>query len=775
MALYIDELRLTDVGLQAINDADNQGIHIRPVMVIAGDYTGTDTTAVPSALLGNEVYRGPLSYVEVLSKNACRFSFRIPQAVPAGVSGSSCTIGEFLVLLDDGRVFGHVTLREPQLKVNTFGIQFSLLVVSQFNIGKVVDVQMSEHATIPCVSDLEMLPAPISSDFNVVAVFNLKKNSDSTSSPALAYRYGAGGMEWGFSEHDRLFSGILTDRWLTDTQFKFDDYDQDLTEGDTVVVQVISGSAMGNTRHYTYTAKTLVLDGTPIPALDASNTVAVWRKSLVPTNSQTTLTWPENSDVPDHWVLTRGAGNSLVFAPPTTGGANTVTGANLYIEPSKLVVVPITTTATPSSLRYALAQVPDSESDVFLALSGISQSRSSFFTNHEGIELSEAVPKDLLMDVRVFTHEPSTGHRTDCLVLNVTGDGITDTYDLPTGVDQSSQVFAIVQRILQPVTSYSVQSNKIRFTEPLPIGRPATIYCLIPVAKVGYSTRLRHVQLTVNSDTTDFELPTVPESEAYVIFNEQGALLHSDAFAVVGNLLVTADTIPKGRYVEITVIENVQAQGSADNSLNGVITHVDSSPDGMVFKRHNMPSLKVPAPILQLSQGKGIRIDGKYPHYTIVNTMAEAASLDNMRSYSIHKRLSDVEEIIVTQRITFVGDIVITATADFGSSLGPGFSTSTGLEQMQFMVAAVPVNSNPPEYARKVRGTNEAGFAVVDTSITDCTAFSNASITQMYNISASNHPAKYVDVVAKMRVANAIVAAYGSELSCCLSIMVYPK
>jgi hypothetical protein len=97
MALYIDELRLTDVGLQAINDADNQGIHIRPVMVVAGDYTGTDPSTVPSTLLGAEVYRGPLSYVEVLSKNACRFSFRIPQSVPTGASGSSCTIGEFLV------------------------------------------------------------------------------------------------------------------------------------------------------------------------------------------------------------------------------------------------------------------------------------------------------------------------------------------------------------------------------------------------------------------------------------------------------------------------------------------------------------------------------------------------------------------------------------------------------------------------------------------------------------------------------------------------------
>ena len=192
--MYIDTLRLTDVGLQATKNADQSGIYIKPVRVVAGSYTGPAPLETPKALLGSEIWSGPLAYIEVLSKNSVRFSFRIPQNVPAGQTGLHTTIGEFLILLEDGRVFGHVLLKDPQLKVNTFGLQFSLIVADVPNIGAVVDVQMSEHSTVPCVADVELLPAPVSSDFNCIAVFNLKANSDGTFSPALATRYGAGGF-----------------------------------------------------------------------------------------------------------------------------------------------------------------------------------------------------------------------------------------------------------------------------------------------------------------------------------------------------------------------------------------------------------------------------------------------------------------------------------------------------------------------------------------------------------------------------------------------------
>lgn len=773
--MYVDILRLTDVGLQAINDADNQGIHIRPVQVVAGDYQGVDPTTVPTALLGNEIWRGPLSYVEVLSKNACRFSFRVPQSVPTSTGVASCTIGEFLVVLDDGRVFGHVTLTNPQLKVNTYGIQFSLLVVSQYAVGQVIDVQMADHSTIPCVSDLELLSPPVDSTYNAVVVFNAKTNSDLTTSPCLAYKYGQGGMEWGFSEHDRLFSGNLGSRLLTATQIQFDDYSQDLTDGDQVIVQVLSGAAQGAIRKFTYQSKTLVLDGSPITALDSGCFISVWRKNPTQANSQTSLTWPSNSDVPSDWTLTRGSNGSLTWSPPSSGGTTTVTGASLYTEPSELVIVPITTTATTATKNYTLSEVPESEADLFLALQGISQARSSFFLTPDGLGLSENVPSSMTLDARVFSHRPSTGHRTDMTIIQIVGDGVTDTYDLPSGVSAASQVFAITNRILQPVTAYAVTTAKIKFTEPLPIGMPCVMYCFVSTAKLGYSTRLRQVMFLTNESTSQFELPLSPEGNAYVIFNEQGAILHPDSFAVVGNLVTTTNSIPEGRLIEITVIENVQSQGSNDNSLSGVVTYAIPSPDGMVLFRHNAPPVRVPAPTISLASGVGMRVDGVYPKYTLVNTQAESAAKDPMSGYSIHQRMSDTEEIIVSQRIKFVGDVMIQATADFGASLGPGFNITSGNEQIQYMVAVIPVGEVSPAYDRKIKGTDEAGFTVIDVNNTDCVARANASMTQIYNIAAANHPSKYVDVVAKMRVANAQVSSYGSDLSCSFNIMVFPK
>jgi hypothetical protein len=774
--MYVDTLRLTDVGLQAINDADNQGIHIRPVQVVAGDYQGVDPTTVPTALLGNELYRGPLAYVEVLSKNSCRFAFRIPQSIPVSDTVAQCVIGEFLVLLDDGRVFGHVTLAQPQLKVNTFGLQFSLLVVSNYAVGKVVDVQMADHSTIPCVSDIELMPAPVDSTYNAVVVFNAKTNSDLSTSPSLAYKYGQGGMEWGFSEHDRLFSGALGSRLLTASQIKFDDYSSDLTEGDSVIVQVLSGAATGAMRRFKYTQKTLVLDGSPIAAFDSGCYISVWRRNPTQANSQTSLTWPSNSDVPSSWVLSRGSNGSLVWSPPNSGSAaSTVTGASLYVEPSQLVITPITTTATVSSKSYTLASVPETEADLYLALQGVSQARSSFFLTSDGIELSESVPSSMTLDARVFNHQPSTGHRTDMYVVDIIGDGVTSNYDLPALVTSASQVFAITNRILQPVTAYAVSNGQIQFTEPLPIGFPAVLYCFVSTAKLGYSTHLKQVSFLTNSSTTQFELPVTPESNAYVIFNEQGAILHPDSFAVVGNLVTTTNSIPKGRYIEITVIENIQSQGSNDNSLNGIVKYALPSPDGMTLIRHNAPPIRVPAPVVSIASGVGIRVDGVYPNLSVVNTQAEAASKDPMTGYSNHQRLTDTEEIIVTQRIKFVGDIMIQATADFTASLGPGFSVTSGNEQIQYMVAVIPVGATAPAYNRKIKGTDEAGFTVLDLTSTDCIARANATMSQIYNIAAANHPAKYVDVIAKMRVANAQVASYSSDLSCSFNIMVFPK
>ena len=771
--MYIDTLRLTDVGLQATKNADQSGIYIKPVRVVAGSYTGPAPLETPKALLGSEIWSGPLAYIEVLSKNSVRFSFRIPQNVPAGQTGLHTTIGEFLILLEDGRVFGHVLLKDPQLKVNTFGLQFSLIVADVPNIGAVVDVQMSEHSTVPCVADVELLPAPVSSDFNCIAVFNLKANSDGTFSPALATRYGAGGMEWGFSEHDRLFSSALTGRWLTENQFRVDDYYKDLKAGDTVIVQVISGPALGAVRHFKVNSdKTLTNSGTAIPHLDPSCYISVWRRSVMPTNSQTSLTWPSNSDVPNDWVLSRGDDGDLIWMPPSGGSSTTVNGATLYDPPSMLVMKAITTTAVVSDLDYVLPVVPASASDVMVALSTINQHRTSFEVTHSGIRLSEAVPMDLLMDVRVAEHVPSQGNKIEMSYFSFVGDGVTNRFKVDSRLPDAAHAIVITQHLRQPVTSYTVEEGYIVFTEPLPIGTEAGAYCFVPVDAIGYSTRLRHVNIRTLSPTSEFELPLTPLETSYVLFSESGAMITPDNFNVVGNLLTTTSKISAMRDIEITIVENVQSLGLPDNSLQGVVTYAQPSPNGMRLFRHGMPDLEVPMPVPDVKVGAGLRVEGRWPSLKFINSMAEKAAKDPVAGFCLDKRESDTEEIIVTKRIQFNGNILISASGNFAAKLGPGFS-SNGQEEMQYMVVATPAGSAMPKYGQGISGTDEAGFSVVSEN-TDATAYSNASINRTFEITAANHPAKYVDVTAKMRVSGALVKSYGSKLSCCLNITVMP-
>jgi hypothetical protein len=104
--MYIETLLPTDVGLQAIKDARLGGVYIRPVEFKLGDYVGPAPTTPQTHLMGHELYSGPLAFIEVLGTNTVRFTFEFPQDMPEGVT--SCTVGEALVILDDGKVLGHV-------------------------------------------------------------------------------------------------------------------------------------------------------------------------------------------------------------------------------------------------------------------------------------------------------------------------------------------------------------------------------------------------------------------------------------------------------------------------------------------------------------------------------------------------------------------------------------------------------------------------------------------------------------------------------------------
>lgn len=773
--MYIEALKMTDEGVQATKDAGEGGVYIRPISFVLGDYTGVAPSSAPSAILGNKVYEGKLDFVEVLGKNSVRFTFSLPQSEPEGVN--VCTVGEAMIYLDDGKTLGYAHFKEPQLKTLSYGLRFSLLLHTEVNIGQVIDVTMSEHTSIPCVPSVENLPTPRTSILNVISVLGMSSNSDGTVSPGLAYRYGSGGLNWGFSEHDRVYCSALGARMVSVTQFDFSD--MDFVSGESFIVQAVSGPGSGPVRRFVCDGGMLICVGDPFPFVDASTYFAVWRRVLNDTMILSGLPWPTDSEkVPADWILSRGSGEVPEWVPPSAvinyGNKTSVQYANsLYTPPGKLSLKSLVTTAKPGVLKYSLPAEPVDPGHVIVALQGVSQIHTAFDVVDRTLTLSESVPEAMGMDVRVFTLEPSTGHVVSVTALTFLSDGSTSEFTLPNGITSPEQVLLVIQRIVNPITAFTIADGKLRLTEVPDAGTYITMYLFSNTERQGWSSRVSVMQTRTQTPTTEFVLHTTPETLSNVLFNESGLLLHPDSMELNGNVLRVKTAIAEDRDIEITVIENLPSNGSAESNISGVITHAYLDSHGLVFERHGLSPLRVPLLAPRIRAEDGLKIVGAWPELVIKYPDSNESSR-KIDVYSQHNRLEDTEEISVVQRIDIKYDCIVDVSADFASSLGPGFSPS-GREVMEYLVALRTVGKNEPDFGRQVKGSDSSGFNVSMNATTEYVGYSNASISQVYNLVKSNHPAGYVEVVCKMRVSNANVKAYGSNLSACANIKVTPN
>jgi hypothetical protein len=772
--MYVEALKMTDEGVQATKDAEQGGVYIRPVSFVLGDYVGSAPSSTPSALLGNEVYRGNLDFIEVLGKNSVRFTFSMPQNAPAGVS--VCTIGEAIIYLDDGKTLGYAQFKEPQLKTISYGLRFSLIVHTEVNIGQVIDVTMAEHTSIPCVPSVENLPLPATSILNVVSVLGMSANSDGTISPGLAYRYGSGGLNWGFSEHDRVFCEALGSRMVSITQFDFTD--KGFVTGENFIVQAVSGPGAGTVRRYVCDGGMLICTGDPMPFVDATTFFAVWRRVMNDTMILSGLPWPDSSDkVPEDWILARGT-DKPTWVPPSAvvnyGSKTSVQYANsLYTPPGKLSIKSLVTTAKSGVLRYALPAYPVDPGHVLLSLQGVTQIHTAFDVVDSEAILTESVPESMTLDLRVFNLEPTTGHVVSVVPLTFLSDGSTSEFALPDGVTSPEQVLAVLQRVLNPITAFTIADGKLRLTEVPDAGTYITFYLFIPAERQGWSSRVSLLQTRTRTPTTEFVLHTSPETIGHVLFNESGLLLHPDMMELNGNILRVKTAIPEDRDIEITVIENLPSNGSAETNISGVMTHAYLDGSGLVFERHGLNPLRVPLLPPHIRAEDGLSIEGTWPDL-VLRYPASNESSRKIAAYSLHNRVEDTEEIVVVQRIDIQYDCVVDVSSEFAASLGPGFSPS-GREIMEYVVALRTVGKSEPDFGRKVKGSDSAGFNVSTNVTTEYIGYSNASISQVYNLIKANHSAGYVEVVCKMRVSNANVKAYGSNLSACVNIKVTPN
>lgn len=769
-SIYVDALRLTAVGEQAVANANAGGIAIKPVAYKVGDFSGTEPTTVPSTLLGTELASGSLSFVQVETENSARFVFDV--SIDYANNEEIKSVGEILILLEDNRAFGHVVLSNPIMVVPNSSVRISLLVHLQQDIQKILDVTMYEYNTIPSVATLQNLPASNNNQFNAISVLDLHVNSDGTRSPGIATRYGPGGYNWAFSEHDRILSKVIGTDFINANTFSTS---LSLKQDEIVIVQTIAGAGAGACRHYKHRNGQLVNQDTTIPFISAATTIAVWKRITNPVVPTTGIPWPENNEVPENWGLFRGENEDPYWGP--VSGGNRQSTATLFTPAGKLIFSSLVTTATPDKLTYTLTEELDSATDLLMGTSGLLQPRTAYEVRGTQVGLSENVPAAMTLDLRQFRLEPSQGHVVLFDAIDYVGDGQTAAFNLGNvPVDSADMVFAVVGNTWQPSTVYQIKNgNGLEFVDSIDSGQKVSLYCARYEERAGWSTRIRVVTFKFPYATNTFALPITPLNKAHVLTNIGGLVSHTSDFTLVGNTLKTNTQVKADTIVEFTIFENVKSVGSKDTNIEGVIVDVIATPTGYMFKRQGMSPLSVPLFTPEIVAGDGITVEGKWPSIRINTTQAMAEAEDPKKIYNIQQKVEDSEEIIITQRIEFTKGIVISCSADFQCQLGPGFATNVGNEHIDFVLSTQGPGYDAAEYARGVKGSGAAGFAVVSKDSTESVAYSNASISQLYELVIENHTAGYVEIVAKMRVTNAIVSSYGSKLVANLCIKVEPR
>jgi len=769
-AISVDALRLTSVGEQAVTSANAGGVVVKPVAFKVGDFTGSQPSAVPSQLLGNELASGKLSFVQIQTENSARFVFDV--SIEYKNNEEIKSVGEILIMLEDNRAFGHVVLSNPIMLVPNSSARISLLVHLKQDIQRILDVTMYDYATIPSVATLANLPASDKNQFNAVSVLDLHVNSDGTRSPGTAFRYGPGGYNWGFGEHDRVYAKAIGNDFINANTFNTT---LKLTQDEIVIVQTISGPGAGACRHYKHRNGQLINQDSPIPFISAATTIAVWKRIVNPIVPSAGIPWPADSDVPAAWALFRGEGEKPFWGP--ISGGNRQTTATLFTPPGKLILSSLVTTGTTDSLTYDLSETLDSATDLLLGTSGVLQPRTAYEVHGKVLGLSEHLPNAVTLDIRQFRLEPSQGHVVLFETYDFYGDGQTSEFKLGNlPVESVDHVFAVVGNTWQPTTVYKLNNgNRLKFVDSIPSGQKVSLYAARYEERAGWSTRIRVATYKLPYASDTFELPITPLNKSHVIANCGGLPAHTDDFTLVGSTVRFSTQIKADMPVEFTIFENVKSVGSKDTNIEGVIVDVIATPQGFMFKRQGMTPLNVPMFSPDILAGKGIEIEGVWPFIRIHSKSALAEEADPKAIYNIQDRVEDSEEIIIRQRIEFNKGVVITATADFQAQLGPGFASTIGNEHIEYVLASASPGTDAPEYARGIKGSGAAGFAVVNSETTESIAYGNASITQIYDLIRDNHPAGYIEIVAKMRISNAMVGNYPSKLIANLCIKVEPR
>lgn len=755
-----DRLVLLDVGEQALTNADAGGLLIAPVSFKMGDSSASPNSFAPTDILGNFLCGGTINYVEVLSPRVSRFVLDIDTRLLT----QPVVAKEAVLFLENNIALARCVFQIPYTIEPNEPVRFSALLTTTRADLSVLNVVVGDHESIPATPFVHRLPSPMDSMHNAISVLNGIRNPDGTNSPVMALRYGAGAMQWAFSDHTSVYRDLpasaTSNSFRINTAVTFENNEQ-------VIVHAVAGTGVGFTRRFRYNATNQQFenaDSSVIPGL-ANTTIAVWKASRSTGNGGSS-TIPPTVNIPGDWTLTPGNDGSLSWAPPKPAARVINT---LYTAPSKLDVNALHFIGDGSEFRYSTgALIAENENFIYPAVGTITQHRTAFDLSASEVAFSDFIPAGVPVDLRVFTKSPSTGTRIEIVGREYVSDGVTTTFDLGAAPDSNAHVFMFVESLLQPTTVYSIDGNWLTVSAPAPAGARFEFRTITYVLDTAYSTRLVSRTYAIEGETFVLRLPTKPQSKEQVFVSESGAHVHMSSYEIVDDYVVFTSSLNTDIEVEVLMFENILAEGTENTNMRGIVTDAYTTSNSFVFLRHAAPPVQIPIPRPHFISGPGIKITGKWPQLKFEREVENTNSI--VQKWSQARTEKNANSAVLTQRISFTKRTYVVVTCDYASALGPGFNSSEGREKFEFVIGVRSDVSREPDFGRRMPGTGESGFSSLSQQQADI-AYTNASLTQIFELDPTTQPAGFVDIVAKARITNANTSMFETTISANLNIL----
>ena len=776
-------LTITQSGLDACASAQAGGFAVNVTTFKIGNGSTPAVLTDPS-MSGTILFTGNVSLVQVLSPGVAQFTLDL---IP---SSSPYTFQEIGLFLDSGVMFAHGVFSNATTKDADITIRIFAIVAAVNNSLTSLNVTVGDVYSIPSVASVHTLPAPNSSNYNAIAVQDLKYNYDNSSSGSIAVQTG---LEWSFLGFSRIFYGnpdSTSGTILNSSVFSILSLNSiyTFTNNELFIVQIISGQGQGESRRVTYstsTASFTEIDSTPFTSIGATSILSLWR--VVDGNSTyaapgSACAWPPTlTGVPSDWVLTRGINCPTWASPSSVTNVNTGSSGGLFYSPSSLEPTAVYFTGDGATLSFDTG-TELTTLNTLVAVSGVTQHKESYDVQNTIIMFTEAPPPGTLIEALIFTNNASTGTNLKFNTDYYTGDGVTTTFALawdghsliPTS---AAYLMCYITGFKQGLNSYLYSVNStgqpsIVFNEAPKSGLTIQVSSIVPIPQANYTTQIVVNSFLASGYLDIYKLSVVPTDPSYVFVYVSGVMLHSDTYTVNGSSVIIPDIITKDYSINIIVFNNILSYGVPTDSLSGVVIGAVATERYLKLQCYNSPELLIPNPRVEFFAGPGIDISGNWPNYTVSSLVASSVTNVPVVRFNTLFTQDNVEEIVYTYKFVYSTNSIVTLTADFCARLGPGFASPEGGEYVEYVLGFRSDSVVEPPYGRRVKGTGTAGFSYLPQSLT---AFANASITQSFEMNLSQLPTATVTFVARMRVLNGNVSRYKSQMDINFSLVSVPK